>query len=413
MRMVAGLGQVELGAPDHDLFAELQEGVEDGAQAHLLGAAPVQRQHVDAERGLQRGEAVELVQHHVGAGVALQLDHHAHAGAVALVAQVRHALDPLLAHQLGYALDHGGLVHLVGDLGDDDRLAVAPRGLHLRLAAHDDGAAAGHQGVARARAADDLAAGGEVRAGHDLQQRLERHLRIVDQGQAGVDHLAQVVRRDVGGHPHRDAAGAVDQDVGDARGQHRRLHVLAVVVRPEGDGVLLDVGEQRLGGAGHAALGVAHGGRRVVVHRAEVALAVDQQQPHGEGLRHPHQGVVDGHVAVRVVLADHVAHHAGGFLVAAARAEARLVHRVEDAAVHGLQTVAHVGQRAGDDHAHRVVEVAALQLRLDGDGRDAAGRRGAGGRCGGSVVGQGVSRGRRRGGRRAESAESQGGAAPP
>ena len=30
----------------------------------------------------------------------------------------------LLAHQLGDALDHARLVHLVGDLGDDDRLAV-------------------------------------------------------------------------------------------------------------------------------------------------------------------------------------------------------------------------------------------------------------------------------------------------
>ena len=52
------------------------------------------------------------------------LDHHAHAVAVALVAQVGDALDGLLAHQLGDALDHAGLVDLVGHLGDDDRLAV-------------------------------------------------------------------------------------------------------------------------------------------------------------------------------------------------------------------------------------------------------------------------------------------------
>ena len=53
-----------------------------------------------------------------------------------------------------------------------------------------------------------------------------------------------------------------------------------VVVRPEVDRVLVDVGEQRVGGPGEAGLGVAHRRRRVAVHRAEVALAVDQRQAH-------------------------------------------------------------------------------------------------------------------------------------
>ncbi len=50
---VAGLGQLELGAADDDLLAEVEEGLEHLAQAHLLGPAVVQRQHVDAERDLQ------------------------------------------------------------------------------------------------------------------------------------------------------------------------------------------------------------------------------------------------------------------------------------------------------------------------------------------------------------------------
>jgi hypothetical protein len=66
MAAVAGLVQVELGAADDHLLAELEEGVDHGPQAHLLGPAPVQRQHVDAERGLQVGEAVELVEQHLG-----------------------------------------------------------------------------------------------------------------------------------------------------------------------------------------------------------------------------------------------------------------------------------------------------------------------------------------------------------
>jgi len=106
---IAGPVELELVAADHHLLAEADEAVEQFGEAHLLGPAQVQRQHVDAERALQGGEAVELVQHHVGLGVALQLDDDTHALAVALVAQVGDALDPLLAHQLADVADQGGL----------------------------------------------------------------------------------------------------------------------------------------------------------------------------------------------------------------------------------------------------------------------------------------------------------------
>ncbi|MPN36827.1 hypothetical protein SDC9_184339 [bioreactor metagenome] len=46
---------------------------------------------------------------------------------------------------------------------------------------------------------------------------------VINQADNGVDYLAQVVRGDVGRHAHRDAGAAVDQQVGDAAGQYRRL----------------------------------------------------------------------------------------------------------------------------------------------------------------------------------------------
>src|SRR5690606_15343741 len=42
------------------------------------------------------------------------------------------------------------------------------------------------------------------------------------------------------------------------------------------------------------------------------------------------------------------------------RREPELAHRVDDAALHGLQAVAHVRQHAVEDHVHRVLEVRAL-----------------------------------------------------
>ncbi|MDH6665710.1 UNVERIFIED_ORG: hypothetical protein M2442_001709 [Methylorubrum zatmanii] len=197
----------------------------------------------------------------------------------------------------------------------------------------------------------------------------------------GVDQLAEIVRRNVGGHAHRDAARAVDQQVREAGRQDGRLLVLPVVVRLEIDGVLVDVREERAGGLSQARFGVAHGRGRIAVDRAEIALPVDEHQAHREVLGHADQGVVDRLVAVRMVLTDHVADDAGRFDVAALGQVPALMRREQDAPVHRLEAVARIGQRAAHDHAHGVIEVGPAHLVGDGDGLDVGrgrGRAGAG-----------------------------------
>ena len=206
----------------------------------------------------------------------------------------------------------------------------------------------------------------------------EVEIGVVDQGHGGVDDLAQIVRRDVGGHADGDAAGAVDQEVRVLRRQDRRLLAALVVVRPEVDRVLVDIGQQRVGDLGQPALGVAHRRRRIAVHRAEIALPVDQRQAHAEVLRHADQRVVDRRIAVRMVLAHHVADDQRRLAVRPAEIVAGVAHGVEDAPLHRLEAVAHVGQGAADDHAHGVIEVAALHLLLDRDDLEGARRKVAG-----------------------------------
>ena len=330
-----------------------------------------------AEGALQRGETIKLVEDDVGDGVALELDHDAKTVAVGFVAQRRNALDLLLAPEFPDALDHDGLVHLVGNLADDDDLAVAAQRLDLDLAAHDDRAAAGVIGRADALMAEDDAAGREVGTGDDADQVLDAQRRIVDQRDAGVDHLAEIVGRDVGRHADGNAAGAVDQEVREPRRQDHRLFFVAVVVGLEVDGVLVDVRKQRHRRVVETALGVPHRRRRIAVDRAVIALPVDQRQAHREILRHAHQRVVDRLVAVRVILTHHVADHAGRFDVFLVRRMAVLVHRKQDAPMHRLETVTRVRERPRHDHAHGVIEVAALHLLRDGNGANVRGRLGA------------------------------------
>ncbi len=220
-------------------------------------------------------------------------------------------------------------------------------------------------------AAHDQAVGREVRPLDPLHQRVQELLvggvEVVQvPGHPGGD-LAQVVRRDLGGHADRDALGPVDEQVGEPARQHHGLGRAAVVVLAEVDGVLVDVPQHLHRQRGQAALGVPHGRGRVVARRAEVALAVDQRHPHRPGLGHPDQRVVDRAVAVRVVVAHDLADDPRALEEPAVGTEAAVEHGVQDPRVHRLEPVAHVGQRAADDDRHRVVDVAALHLVLDVD----------------------------------------------
>ena len=76
---------------------------------------------------------------------------------------------------------------------------------------------------------------------------------------------------------------------------------------------------------------------------------------------------------MRVVTAQDVAHHGRALEEATVGPVAAVEHGVQDPAVHGFEPVAHIGQCPTDDHAHRVVQVGLLHLRLEFDRLDAVG----------------------------------------
>src|SRR5690606_35779668 len=258
-----------------------------------------------------------------------ELDDDAHAVLVGLVAQAIGGDDAfyhLVAYGLGDALEQARLVDLIRRLGDDARLTALLVLFDRRARAHVEASAAGEIGRGDLLRAVDDAGSREIRTGDVLHQAADRDVRIVDEGDAGADDFAQVVRRDVRGHADRDAGRAVDEQIRHARGQYDRFLFLAVVVVDEIDRLLVDVGGQLRGKRRHAALGVSIRRGRIAVDGAEVALAVDEQVAHRERLRHAHERIVGRGVAVRVVLAEHVADDARALHVGTRVDVVRLVH---------------------------------------------------------------------------------------
>ena len=368
--MKARLQRLQLGLQPtgHHLHAEPEEVLEQLLQTAALGGGGSPLSHrdqagqVDVEALLQGGVLVQVSQHLLDVRVPLQ---------VQLDADVlrRHVTDVEERRQLarrdhvGDPLHQDRLVLGVGDGVDDDGpgaagdLPLAPRAANA-----DRPRPFPVDALQLLCARQDMATGREVGPLDDAAQGADLRVLVlalvVQDAEQGVAHLHGVVGRDVGGHAHGDAHGAVDQQVGAIRRQHHRFLPGAVVVRPEVHRPQSDLPQHPVRRRGAPALRVPHGGGAVPVQGAEVPGAVHQGLPHDERLRHAHQRLVDGPVPVRVVVAHHVADHLGALAVLRLGPDALLVHGEQDAALDRLEAVPHIRQRSGGDDGDRVVEVA-------------------------------------------------------
>ncbi len=244
--------------------------------------------------------------------------------------------------------------------------------LDFGLSAHNDTAAARQHRLLDPLVTVDDTPCREVGTLDVLQQLLTRNLGIVHISATSVDHLAEIVRRHVGRHADGDTARTVDNQQRNFGRQHRRLGNRIVEVQRPIDSLLVDVSHHLIGDFLHAGLGVTHRRRRVAVHRAEVALPVDQRITHGPILRQTHHCVVNRRIAVRVELTEYVADDTGRLTGRFVGIKVELsAHIVKDTTMYGFQTVTHVGQGTRNDDRHRIVDVRRFHLFLDVDGNDA------------------------------------------
>ena len=128
---------------------------------------------------------------------------------------------------------------------------------------------------------------------------------------AGVDHLTEIVRRNVGRHADGDSAGAVDQEIRELRRQNQG-HFFRAVVFGLKSTVSLSMSSIRVRHLGHAHFGVT-GSRGSSPSTEPNFLAVDQRKTHRKILRHADERVVHRHIAMRMIFTDHVTDDARHF----------------------------------------------------------------------------------------------------
>ena len=180
---------------------------------------------------------------------------------------------------------------------------------------------------------------------------------MIDEIDEGIGNLSEVMGRNIGGHAHGDTRTAVGKQVGKLGRKHNRLFQSAVEVGHEIDGALIEVIEELDRNLRQPRLGVPVSSRRVSVDRPEIPLPFDERIPEGEILGHPHEGIVNGKIPVRMIFTYNLPDHSGAFPEGPVREKLEIPHSVEDPALHRFQPIPGIGQRPSHDHAHGVIDI--------------------------------------------------------
>jgi hypothetical protein len=207
-------------APLQHLAPVVEEGPQHLAQRRDLRHLAVdQHVHVEREPGLEVGEPEQRL-HHRGRldRARARLEHDAHVGG-ALVADIRKHGHLLRVDEIGDPLDQPALLHLVGDLGDDDLPLAAAEILDEPPRPEPEGAAPGAVGLLdRGARLDADPARGEVGPLDEVHQLLVGRVRMLHQMQAGPDELVEIVRGNVRRHADRDPDDPLASRFGKAAG---------------------------------------------------------------------------------------------------------------------------------------------------------------------------------------------------
>src|SRR5580704_12998069 len=157
------------GAAANDIHPVIDKMLDGLNQPHFLWLPIYDSQENHGKTFLHRGVLEQLVKHDLGFAAALEFNDDAHAVAIAFIADIAYVVDDLVVNELSHALDQAGLVHLIGNFGDDDCLAVFVEGFDGGFGAHHEAAAAVFVGFEDSTLAVDNSGGREVWSLYDLQ----------------------------------------------------------------------------------------------------------------------------------------------------------------------------------------------------------------------------------------------------
>ena len=109
------------------------------------------------------------------------------------------------------------------------------------------------------------AAAGKVGAGDDFNELIEADIRIVNDRAGRIDHLSQIVWRNIGGHADRNTSRAIHQQIRQCCGEDGWLSRAFLVVGHEINGIFVDILKHLFGDRFEFTLSITIRSRRIAV----------------------------------------------------------------------------------------------------------------------------------------------------
>ena len=198
-----------------------------------LGLVVDQRKHIYRTGVLKLRILVKLIEDYLTVRISAVLDNYSHSRSARFVAECGDAVDPFILNEIGNSLTEHTLVYPIGyfcnyysvlvlfDLGFcTDHNASSSRGVRLK----------------DTRGSVDRRSCGEIGALDVFHKLGNSTLGVIHTVDSGVDHLSEIVGRNVGSHTYGDTHRAVYKQVGD---QGATRHSLMINL---GGGMVTDLG---------------------------------------------------------------------------------------------------------------------------------------------------------------------------
>ena len=112
----------------------------------------------------------------------------------------------------------------------------------------------------------------------------------------------------------------------------------------------------------HTNFGISHSGGAIAINRAKITLTIDQYISHSKWLSHSYNRVIDGSVAMRVVLTNHITNNSSRFFVRFIIVIAKHIHGVQDPSMNRLQAIPNIRKRPSNNNTHRVLQIGVTHL---------------------------------------------------
>jgi len=140
-----------------------------------------------------------------------------------------------------------------------------------------------------------------------------------------------------------------------------------LVPRPETEGLVAWAIEVLGGLVQPVAADLGTGSGAIAIPAAKIALTINQRVTQGKVLRHAHQCIVGGLVAMRMVFTQNIAHHTGRFHGLGIVAQAHFIHGIQNSPLDRFLTIRTLGQRPALHHRNGVIKVGAFSVQAKGD----------------------------------------------